>query len=116
MEDERVVEIARERSTTFEVCLTSNYQSGVVPALTEHPLSRMLAAGLNVTINTDDPSVSQITLSDEYRLACEDLGLPIDGLRERILASTRAAFLPNEERTALIQSFEKAWGEWEKGG
>ena len=104
LEDPSATALARERRTTFEVCITSNYQSGVVPALTVHPLSRMISLGLNTTINTDDPSISQIKLSDEYRLACEDLGLSVKTLQERVLAAAQAAFLPDEERQKLVES------------
>jgi adenosine deaminase len=104
LEDPSVTALARERRITFEVCITSNYQSGVVPALTVHPLPRMISLGLNATINTDDPSISQIKLSDEYRLACEDLGLSVKTLQERVLAAAQAAFLPEEERQRLVES------------
>jgi adenosine deaminase len=101
LEDPSVTILARERGIPFEVCITSNYQSGVIPELSVHPLSRMISLGLNATINTDDPSISQITLSDEYRLACEDLGLSLETLRERVLAAAGAAFLPENERQLL---------------
>lgn len=110
LEDENIVQLAREHGTTFEVCITSNYQSGVVPALNAHPLARMLQAGLNATINTDDPSVSRITLSDEYRLACEDPGLPRQVLKQRILAAAKAAFLSEAERLELVTELEKELG------
>lgn len=103
MEDPSVVALARERGTVFEVCVTSNYQSGVVASVAEHPLPRMLQAGLNVTVNTDDPSVSRINLTHEYRLVCEELGLSLEELEERILAAARAAFLPQDERRALVE-------------
>ncbi len=107
LEDEKVTALARERGTVFEVCVTSNYQSGVVTQLTDHPLGRMLEQGLNVTLNTDDPSVSRITLSREYYTACEKLGLPLAALKERILAAGQAAFLPQEDRTKLIINLKK---------
>jgi adenosine deaminase len=110
MEDENVVALACERGTVFEVCVTSNYQSGVVPALSEHPLPRMLKAGLNVTLNTDDPSVSRIDLSHEFKLAREDLGIPIDVLMQRVLAAARASFLPEKERKELVRGLEKELG------
>ena len=56
---------------------------------------------MNVTINTDDPGISRITLSDEYRVAVEELGLPISVLAGRVLASARASFLPEVERQHL---------------
>ena len=107
-EDPKVIDLARERGTVFEVCVTSNYQSGVVPALTDHPLVRMLNAGLKVTINTDDPGISAISLSDEYRLALDDLGLPTSELAGCILTAAQASFLPPEERLALEESLRPA--------
>ncbi len=104
LQDPRVVELAARRQSPFEVCLTSNFQSGVVPSLTEHPLMKMLQSGLNVTLNTDDPNISRITLSDEYQLAVETLGLPggSDGLSRLVLQAANAAFLPEPERNNLV--------------
>jgi adenosine deaminase len=101
IEDAAVVDLARERGTVLEVCLTSNYQSGVVPALSDHPLARLIDAGLVVTLNTDDPGISGITLSDEYRLALENLGLPPEKLTACVLNAARAAFLPPEVSAQL---------------
>lgn len=102
MEDPAVVALARERRTAFEVCLTSNFQTGVVPDLKEHPALRMLEQGLNVTLNTDDPSISQIALSDEYRVAVEELGFSRGRLEGLILAAVRASFLSPAERETLL--------------
>ncbi len=107
LEDESVTQLAKERGTAFEVCVTSNYQSGVVSAPGSHPLSKMLERGLDVTINTDDPSISRITLSHEYYIACDDLGLSEEMLKGRILAAGRAAFLPEDERDRLDASLRK---------
>ncbi len=116
VEDPRVVALARERGTLFEVCITSNYQSGVVAPQAEHPIVQMLEDGLNVTLNTDDPSVSQIRLSDEYKLACEKTGgLSLDALRERVMAAACGCFLPAEECQALQRSLMIAWQSWEQG-
>ncbi len=101
LEDPNATALAREYGTTFEVCPTSNYQSGVVAALHHHPLPDMLAAGLNVTLNTDDPGISAIDLSDECRLACETLSLSLQDLRHTLLNAARAAFLPNGKRAQL---------------
>jgi adenosine deaminase len=106
LDDPQVVDLAVGRGAAFEVCPTSNYQSGVVAALSEHPLARMLNAGVNVTLNTDDPSISAITLSDEYHLAEKELGLPVCVLQERVLAAARAAFLPAAERDVLVGQLE----------
>ncbi len=107
LEDENTVALARERGTAFEVCVTSNYQSGVVQSLDTHPLMEMLENGINVTINTDDPSISRITLSHEYYTACKDLNMPQNTLRERILAAAQAGFLPENEKEILVKQLHK---------
>ena len=107
LEDDSVVALAKEHNTVFEVCVTSNLQSGVVPALESHPLIAMIQAGLNTTINTDDPSVSRITLSQEYHVVCDELGLSQDTLKERILAAAQASFLPDSERNDLVGRLTK---------
>ncbi len=107
MEDLQTAALARERGTAFEVCVTSNHQTGVVKTLTEHPLTKMITAGLNVTLGTDDPSISQISLSGEYRRACEELGMSKTVLKERILAAAQASFLPETEREALVSKLRQ---------
>lgn len=107
LEDPATVSLARERGTPFEVCITSNFQTGVVKSLQAHPMMQMIESGLNVTLCTDDPSISQITLSDEYQRACEDLGMNQKVLKTRILAAAEAAFLPEKERAALVKQLRK---------
>jgi adenosine deaminase len=103
MEDPDVVSLARSRQTLFEVCLTSNFQSGVVPTTQQHPLPSMLAAGLNVCLNTDDPGIEAVTLSDEYQLAYKDLNVPLITLANMTVAAARAAFLPIDEKEDLLR-------------
>jgi adenosine deaminase len=107
LEDENITALARERQTALEVCITSNYQSGVVAALAEHPLMKLMDAGLNVTINTDDPSISRITLSHEYYAACEDLHMQQNALRKRIVAAAQAGFLPENEKELLVNQLKR---------
>jgi adenosine deaminase len=107
VEDRQTVALAHEHGTTFEVCVTSNYQSGVIQSLETHPLMSMLESGLNVTINTDDPSISRITLSHEYYTVCEDLHMPQDILRQRIVAAAQACFLPDGEKEKLVKQLNK---------
>jgi adenosine deaminase len=107
MEDDSVVALARERGAVFEICVTSNYQSGVVPALADHPLPRMLNADLKITINTDDPSVSRITLANEFKLVCEDLKVPMEVLKQSVMTAANASFLAEVEKRKLVESLKK---------
>ncbi|GAB4499201.1 MAG: adenosine deaminase [Anaerolineales bacterium] len=103
LEDESVTALARERGIVFEVCVTSNFQSGVVNKVEKHPLPRMLEKGLKVTINTDDPSVSRITLSNEFQTIHEKLNVSMDALKRSVITSAEASFLPDAEKAELVK-------------
>jgi adenosine deaminase len=62
----------------------------------------MLAAGLLATINTDDPSVSRITLSQEYQHISEDLGVSLENIRQCILNASVASFMPDVEKREFV--------------
>jgi adenosine deaminase len=108
MEDPSVVSLARERRPIFEVCLSSNFHSGIVGRLKDHPLPAMIEAGLQVTLNTDDPGISNIRLSDEYRIAIEQLGLSKTTLKALILVAAQGAFLPKKEKRELEENLQAA--------
>ncbi len=108
IEDPGVVALARERGTVFEVCLTSNVQTGVVPRLADHPVCQMLALGLRTTINTDDPAVSDSNLTAEYHLATQHLGFTLAEIKASLLTAAESAFLPAAARAALVAQFRAA--------
>jgi adenosine deaminase len=108
VEDPDVAALARERGVAFEVCPTSNVQSGVVPSLDAHPLRAMCALKLRVTLNTDDPEVSGITLSHEYAAVLEVLGCTEADLKHFILTAASCSFLPPADRAALVERFRQA--------
>lgn len=105
LENSEVVRMLQERGTALEVCLTSNLQTGSVYSLSHHPLPDMLALGLRVTLNTDDPSISDTTLTDEYLIAVTTMGLDLDQLRTIVFNAVDAAFLSDEERLRLRGEF-----------
>lgn len=107
LEDASVAALAKERGVVFEVCPTSNFQSGVVTTMDEHPLPRMIAQGLKVTINTDDPSVSRINLSNEFQIVHEKLNVSMDVLKQSILLAAESSFLADAEKAELLQSLKK---------
>jgi adenosine deaminase len=107
MEDPEVIALARERRTVFEVCLSSNLQSGVINHMEDHPLPAMIQAGLQVTLNTDDPGVSNIRLSDEFKIAMDSLGLTRTTLTALTMVSAQAAFLEPASKIQLERSLQE---------
>jgi len=93
---------------TLDLCPTSNVQAGLVPSIADHPLRALLLAGVDVTINTDDTTLSDVSLSDEL-LACHtELGLSLADLWECTLHALDVAFVDEPTRAALQDEFH-AW-------
>ena len=110
IEDHRVIRLLRERNITLEVCPTSNLQTGVVHTMMQHPLRDLYCLAVPVTINTDDPSVSDTTLTDEYLISIMGMGLAIRDIQQSILNAARAVFLPPGEKQSLLQQFQGYFG------
>ncbi len=90
----------------LEVCPTSNVCTRSVPSLAEHPLPALVAAGVPVTINSDDPPMFSTTLNHEYLVAADLLGLDAAGLAELSCAAVRASFLDDEGKAALLTEID----------
>jgi adenosine deaminase len=90
----------------LEVCPTSNVHSGVVAEMAVHPLAALYRRGVRTTINTDDPLVSNITLSDELAAVVNANLLTLDDLRQQTLTAAQAAFLPPDQRSLLVKQFQ----------
>ena len=94
-----LIEYLRRTTTTIEVCLTSNLQtSPQITSPAKHPLGRMIAEGLPVTMCTDNRLVSHTTVTDEIRRAATTFDLSPQAVRELVLHGFRAAFSPRSNR------------------
>jgi adenosine deaminase len=80
IDDPALCEDLIARDVTLDLCPTSNWQAGIVPSLTGHPLARLHRLGVPVTLSTDDTTVSDISLTAEYVQAVEVIGLTIPEL------------------------------------
>lgn len=83
VEDPALLDHLAEHEITLEVALTSNTQTGASPSFKGHQIHQLLAHGVPVTINTDNPRVSNTTLSREHALAISAVGLSaaqLDGI------------------------------------
>lgn len=108
MEDLTAIDLLTKQRVTLEMCPTSNLQTGAISRLGQHPLWAYQQVGIRVTINTDDPSISNTTLTDEYLVALRGIGIPLRAIRNMILSAAEAAFLPEPERQRLVKWFRQA--------
>jgi len=97
---ELLARLARE-GIPLEVCPTSNIRTRSVPSLADHPLPALVAAGVPVSINTDDPPMFGTTLNQEYAVAAELLDLDHDGVAALAADAVRMSFLPSTEQSAI---------------
>lgn len=74
IEDPEVVRLAADCGVTFDMCPLSNVGLGVVPDLASHPLRRLMAAGINCTVSTDDPLCFANTVGGEYAALAAQAG------------------------------------------
>jgi adenosine deaminase len=110
VEDSQALWLARDHDVYFEVCPTSNLQTGVVAKVNQHPLVDLRYVNANITINTDDPTIHNTTLTDEYALAVQGLDFPLDYLKVCILNAVHTAFLPPAEKAALEEELRTELG------
>jgi adenosine deaminase len=109
IDDPALVNELIARRVWLDLCPTSNTQARIVPTLEDHPLARLLRAGVPVTLSTDDLTVSDLSLSDEYERAVSRIGVTLPELWSINLAALEAAFCDEATRTRLRTEFE-AWG------
>ncbi len=79
-DDAALVAELTSRGIPLDLCPTSNFQAGTVPSIAEHTVARLFRAGAPVTISTDDTTVSNVTLTEEYGRCVAEIGLTLPEL------------------------------------
>jgi adenosine deaminase len=107
VEDSSLCDLLRKRGTVLEICPTSNVVSGAVEAFAAHPLIPLFQQGIRTTVNTDDPLICNITMSEEIAQVLLRTPLTLDDVKRNLITAAQAAFLPPERRAALVAQFER---------
>jgi len=110
VEDRRLVGELAERRVPLDVCPSSNVILGVVPSLAEHPVAPLLAAGVRVSLNTDDPLLYGVDVPGEYRRCAEQFGWDRTVLGEVARTSIDSCFAAAERRQALLAELDRFLG------
>jgi adenosine deaminase len=110
-EDPAVVQLLAGREVALEMCPISNYQTGCVNDLQQHPLPQLDRSSVAVTINADDPGIHRSTINDDYDVAVTRWGYTLDDLLRLELNAVRAAFLPDDRREELRRRIEGGYAE-----
>ncbi|MEJ2748898.1 MAG: adenosine deaminase [Anaerolineae bacterium] len=105
LEDPELVAYLRQTQIPLDVSPTSNVCLKVVPTLTDHPLPRLLDAGLYVTINSDDPPMFNTTLTDEYLAIADAFNFNVATIERLVLNGVQASLQSAEARAEMTRQF-----------
>ena len=94
------------RDIPLDLCPTSNWQAGIVPSIAAHPLARLHRLGVPVTLSTDDTTVSDVSLTDEYERALDQIGVTADELWAINRGALGYAFVDDATRQRLLSEFD----------
>ena len=99
-----LAEIAR-RGVALELCPVSNLRTGVLARLEDHPIRAFQAAGLRLSVNSDDPALFNTSLAGEFLALMETLSFTRREIRELTLSALACSWLPRTEQAGLAATF-----------
>ena len=102
---------AAEHGIGLEICPTSNVQCQTRASYELHPAWNLYQMGIPVTINTDNMTMSKVTLDDEYDHCLNEMGFEYEDLILMNINSVKVSFLPEEDKKELIAKLEKCLDE-----
>lgn len=105
VEAPHLMTLVRDKGVLIEQCITSNLSTRAVADIRSHPLSRLLQAGIQVALCSDDPTLLDISLTEEYCTACLDLGLREEQLHEMNAWAMTARF--NQSQCSAPQILDR---------
>lgn len=89
-----VIELLKKKDIPLEVCPISNYLTRAFSDHSSHPVRKLMATGLSLTINSDDPGVFASTLTDEYEVLADFHQLGLDDFKQFNQNAYKHSFLP----------------------
>ncbi|GHE82426.1 adenosine deaminase [Thalassotalea profundi] len=102
--DQNLMDYMATNQIAIESCLTSNFQTGTIANLAEHPIQTFLANDILVCLNTDDPAVENTELQAEFDIARDIVKLSEPQIQQLKLNALAASFLSTNEKKALLES------------
>jgi len=106
--DIEIQRVLRDRNIFLAQCITSNRQTGAWEDEATHPMKTLTEVGVPVTIASDDPTIQDSDLVDDYKKAVTNFNWTIDDLIASNLRSVEACFLSKQEKEGLTRNYHRA--------
>ncbi len=97
----------RDKRIPLEMCPSSNVQTGAATSIADHPITRLKDLRFRVTLNTDNRLMSGTSMTREMQLLVDEAGWTLGDLRWVSVNALKSAFIPFDERLALIEDVVK---------
>lgn len=104
--DPNVISFLKEKQVPLELCLTSNVQCALVDSYQTHPIKKLLEEGVLITINTDNRTISNTSLSQEYEILKKEFSISEEQLLSFNQIAIKHAFLTADEKVTLLKQLE----------
>ena len=105
--DKKLIKELKEKNILLEICPTSNVQTKAVTSYNVHPVYELYKEGLPISINTDNRTVSNITLTREYQKLLDNFPLKIEDLKEMNINAINHAFISKDEKEKLLKKLNE---------
>ena len=112
IDDEKIQGVLRDKEIFLAQCITSNHQTGAWKDEVTHPMKRLTENGVPVTIASDDPTIQDSLLVDDYEKAANNFDWSVDDLIQSNLKSVNACFLSDADKKDLTRSYIQAVDEF----
>ena len=103
----RLASYVRDKRIPLELCPTSNLQTGAADSYATHPIGLLRRLHFRVTVNTDNRLMSGTSMSDEFGHLVEAFGYTLEDMQWFTVNAMKSAFLPFDERLAMINDVIK---------
>jgi adenosine deaminase len=103
----RLAGYVRDKRVPLEMCPTSNLQTGAAASYREHPIGLLRKLHFRVTVNTDNRLMSGTSMSREFEHLVEAFGYTLDDMQWFTVNAMKSAFIPFDERLAMINEVVK---------
>jgi adenosine deaminase len=108
-EDPQLVSFLKERQIPLEICVVSNVKTRVFESVEAHPIKQYFEDGLMVTVNSDDPTMFNTSITQEYLLLAHKLGFTLRDIRYLTMNGIEASFMSEKDRESMKTQFDREW-------
>ncbi len=106
--DEKVVKYLKDKQIPLEMCITSNVGTKAVESYKTHPIKKYLDEGLIITVNTDNMTVSNVSINDEFNHLMKEQDFTLEDIKKVVKNGIEASFASEDDKNILRKEYEEA--------